>query len=131
MNNIGKIGYVVLSVLILWSTTGMTLHKHYCMGQLQEVTAYQKAKSCMEKMGLEKPCPVGCCETTSEELKVEDLTKLDVSFEFKPYLSTAVEVESFIYDVNVPDEPTYPRYLNYKPPLLDRDVPILVQSFLI
>jgi len=116
MNNIGKIGYVVLSVLILWSTTGMTLHKHYCMGQLQEVTAYQKAKSCMEKMGLEKPCPVGCCETTSE---------------FKPYLSTAVEVESFIYDVNVPDEPTYPRYLNYKPPLLDRDVPILVQSFLI
>ena len=72
-----KIANIFLAVLLLVATTGVTLNKHYCMGRLKSVAVFVSANPCDN--GMEDPMP--CCKDTSEELKVDELTK--ASFDFK------------------------------------------------
>ena len=120
--------------LLLLASAGITLHKHYCMGRLKNVAVFEKAESCMAMMGMEKDedCPMDCCKDTSEEIKIDDLKKVSEQINLVPDLKVLAVVTYFLIDFDLVSRANhYTSYLNYKPPLIDQDIPVLVQSFLI
>lgn len=70
-----KIGHIILVLLLLISTAGVSINKHYSGGELFSKSIFFKAKSCCET-------PCGCCNETSKFVQV----KAD-------YLSSAFHLE--------------------------------------
>ena len=108
------------------------------MGHLMEAKLFQEADSCLDKInknresGSELECPMNHCEDTSEEFKVHDLAKasFNPNLEYNPQL---VIVHAYLIAdllLNLTKKSNQP-YLTYKPPSIDRDIPTLIQSFLI
>jgi hypothetical protein len=56
--------HIVLSFLLLISTIGLVVSKHYCSGEMISVSVYYEADSCCD-MG-------GCCENENHTYQVKD-----------------------------------------------------------
>lgn len=123
-----KIVNVLLAILLLIATTGVTLNKHYCMGRLKSVAVNAHANHCFEGEAEQMPC----CKDVSQELKVEEITTVGFDFDAHPDLYELFSITSLSFD-DVPEhtDQTHVQFLHYSPPLPDRDVIVLVQSFLI
>lgn len=120
--------HTVLAALLLISTMGVSVNKHYCHGHLIGVTVLGTPSGCCD--GKVK-MPKGCCEDEVDFHQVED-----------DFVSTSFLLDGSIYFAVLPlavdfAEPDLsegfqqPEYLNYKPPLLHPDVQVWVQTFLI
>jgi len=59
-----KIGHIIMIFLLLISTAGVSINKHYSGGELYSTAIIVDADSCCEN-------PCGCCDEKSEQLKVE------------------------------------------------------------
>ncbi len=133
MLNIKNILTVIMAGLLLTASLGITLHKHYCMGRLKHIAVFEKAESCMGMMGKEsEDCPMNCCKDTAELFKVDDLKKVSQSFNLTPDLKLLATTMFLLVDLDLmkhSDQVT--ANIHYKPPLPDRDIPVLIQSFLI
>ena len=130
MKILKNILHYVLALMLLLATTGVTLNKHYCMGRLKSVSVFHEAESCMTKFGRE--CPKHCCDDQQEEYKVEDLSKVNHNYDFSPELQLIALVEyTLILEELYSEDTDKPQYLNYKPPLIDQDIPVQVQSLLL
>ena len=138
MNLIRPIASVILASLVLIASIGVTVNLHLCGGQVQSIALFTKAQPCKDA---QNPChgpqhhskQKGCCEEESILLKgketnaeVRTATQITPSFNLiaviLPVLYSIIEVDSFV---------ATPLYAHYKPPLIDRDITVLVQSFLI
>lgn len=130
MKFLAKILNIFLALLLLLSTSGVTLHKHYCMGRLKNIAVFQEAESCIAKMGMERA--MDCCEDVKEELKVTDLNKVSFGFSLTPQLHLLAVIAYIFIDWDLFSNVNrhFP-YVNYKPPLIDPDITVLVQSFLL
>ncbi len=119
--------------MLIVASSGLTLNKHYCMGELRSVAIHKHAPNCYELIGEDGDMEMDCCENTSDLYQVDDeqqLTKLSV--DLKPDLKLVASVTFFLLDLAIIDAPSnQSEYLNYKPPLIAQDVPVLVQSFLL
>ena len=120
-------------LLVLMGTTGFTLHKHYCLGKLKHITVFEEAKTCMSEMDMDKePCPMDCCDTTSEQLQVEDLQKAHYQFDFAPQLKLISLVDYLLTnEIGTLDESVTYHTTPDPPPLIEHDIYISVQSFLL
>ncbi|MEP5614386.1 MAG: hypothetical protein ABJP45_19195 [Cyclobacteriaceae bacterium] len=123
-----KIVNTLVAIILLIATTGITLNKHYCMGRVKSVAIFHHAENCM---GNDLIDPMPCCEDVSQQLKVENLAK--ASFEFESTLSlNLLAVYYFVLDQRlISFEKDKPEFHDYSPPPPDRDIPVLIQSFLI
>ncbi|WP_299759133.1 hypothetical protein [uncultured Pontibacter sp.] len=145
MNLYRQIILLTLTLLVLVSSTGMAVGMHICGGELRDITFFGAEADCL--MDMDKPqenvpaCHApqqaaeddACCEdhqVIMERLDVEakhktlSLTKLqDVRF-------TAV-VKAVILQLFAPEADLKPQYALYESPPLARDIPVLVQSFLL
>ena len=77
-------------------------------------------------------CKKGCCDTDYEHFQLDqDQQTASVNFELSTQLSqfVAVFIAVFLTEVAVSTDP--PNFQTYKPPLILRDIPVLVQSFLL
>lgn len=118
--------HIAFSVMILVTTTGISVKKHYCLGKIRYTTLAILDNPCCdpgEKM------PVDCCKDIIEHYQVdEDFQPVSV-FEF-----TSLELEAPVFQELETQftlsEPSPSHYLTYRPPLIDQDVPVLIQSFL-
>ncbi|MEM6813813.1 MAG: hypothetical protein AAF600_05415 [Bacteroidota bacterium] len=130
MKLLKNILHYFLALVLLAATTGVTLNKHYCMGRLKSISVLQEAKSCLADHG--RVCPKNCCEFEQEEYKVEDLNKVNHNYDFNPdvHLISSAEFAIILDTLFTPDTST-PDYLNYKPPLIEQNIPVQVQSFLL
>lgn len=119
----------MMSVVLLLSTFGVTVNKHYCRGRLSGMKLYVMATcgNCDEDEAME----MGCCK---HEQKVY---QFDEDFSVAPVHTVSLEVATLIsilighpsFDLlYVADHASY---LHYRPPIPDRDIPVLIQSFLI
>ena len=132
-----KIFSVILSLVILFSTMGFTVSTHMCGGKRvkSKLMIGNADVSCgMEKK--ETPCSKqttmksNCCQNEYQTFSIEDdytqqLVKTDLNFDF---------VISFISTwVNLFDSLTTQNdiFRDHSPPPLIRNIPILIQSFLI
>ena len=139
-----QISSLFLAVLVLAGSTGFTVNKHYCQGELQKVTFTEKVKQCpmcTKKQEL-PPChkhmdpstafsDEKCCQNETELLKVEDYNKAPkVNLEHKISFEFIALAQIILLDFSF-DSTSQSEYLNYKPPLIAQDIPVLVQSFLL
>lgn len=135
MKIFAKILNIFLALLLLLSTSGVTLHKHYCMGQLKNIAVFKEAKSCMDKMDMDEnalACAMSCCEDVEEEFKVTDLNKAAFGFNLVPELHLVAVLTYLFIDLDLfSSVKRHSSYLNYKPPLIDPDITVLIQSFLL
>jgi len=59
-----KISHIVLATLLLVTTMGLMVSKHYCGGQLISVSLFHKANSCCGD--------AGCCKNENHFFQVKD-----------------------------------------------------------
>lgn len=125
-----QITYIALAFWILLSTVGIRVNQHFCGEMLQSVALFAQAKSCCE--GGEKS---DCCTDKSDTLQIkEDFQKVD----FKYVLATVavvpevVKVLDFLHLIYQQQFPQIEETVCfYSPPPPDKDIPVLVQSFLL
>lgn len=78
---IKKLLHITLTILLIVSTMGLTINKHYSNDKLFSTSIFFEAEACCE-------IPCGCCDDESVLIKVEN-----------DYLSSSLEIEdiSFVY----------------------------------
>jgi hypothetical protein len=121
-----NIGNFLLAIVFLMSSVGINIHKHYCRGELSDVSLYLQADCPCGDVGMNSDC----CKTSNDCFKLaDDFTLITYTVEFNQILL------SFIENTEISLESTtsfsISKYANYKPPLIERDIPVLIQSFLI
>ncbi len=129
MKLIHQILNVMLAFLLVLSTTGLALHKHYCMGEVKDVAINHHAQSCTGNMDMESES--GCCQNTVDLFKTDDFNKSGTEIGFDiyktPVVITYLLIDQDLFSVSA----HFTQYLNYKPPLINLDIPVLIQSFLL
>lgn len=142
MRPIRTIVSLVLAALVLVSSTSFTVGLHVCRGHVHDIAVMQKAQPCaMELMAAELGFDDEDCGTISKMKCCEDRT---LSFEGTDYqyktaksltlpevLPVPAVLPVLLASVRPPQSFSYTSFHSYRPPLIDRDVTILVQSFLI
>ncbi|HEY9561967.1 MAG TPA: hypothetical protein VIR29_14380 [Anseongella sp.] len=137
-----------MALLILGVTTGFSMGQHFCQGELLEVTLFGKAKPCEMEMSRSELPPCHSAEHGDESAD---------TFSEKPYCEdhhAAVEAQDTPTILKKGDDLlppvkflaafTYAFFQSqltsgdkglhcsvYRPPLVPRDIPVLIQSFLI
>lgn len=139
-----QIVHIGLALLLLISTTGVAVNKHFCQNELKSVALFVKAKGCHSGK-VKKACPVhgymmveaespaqkGCCDDETEIVKTEE-DQIAPTLPEKPAIQTALLATLLVVlQIELPeiDRQTL-HYLNYKPPLLVCDYPSQLQIFL-
>lgn len=133
MQALKKIAHLSLALLLVIATMGVTMHKHHCLGRVKDVSFFEKSQHCAEMMGMEQEdCPMSCCKDTKEEFKVDELSVTVYSFDLDTDFHLLSTITYVLLDISILEVPTQNfAYRNYKPPLIEQDIPVLVQSFLI
>lgn len=136
---------LILTLLMLVSSTGLSVGVHFCAGEIRDLSFNGKATQCLMEQQKEEtlpPCHApetgaptqsDCCD--DHQLVVE---RLDVASDSKAFVLNKTLDIKFIAAVQVvvlhlfaSHEALAPAYALYEPPLLTRDIPVLAQSFLI
>lgn len=93
-----KFSAVILALLYISTSTGATLHMHYCMGKLADWgLGHSKTDTC-GKCGMEKSDSInnGCCKDEHKMIKSETAPKAtEVSLQMVQALASALPVSYF------------------------------------
>ncbi len=128
-----------MACLVLLSTTGFSMNLHFCGGQMQDVSFFGDEVECsmMQKVQDKPSCPMhamkamDCCKDQDLNIDSKSPETLFVkNLELHNSLSLAVlpvEQEMLSPVLTRSIIPLLP----YRPPPADREIIILVQSFLI
>ncbi len=133
-----KILSITLTFAVLFTTTSFTASMHFCCGELVDVAVFGKAQPCSEKVQKTeesfKICTIeddDCCSSKSI-VKQGDNTLKKVNFELDT--ENYIFLHTFFYTyVNLFEnlEKKIIPFLNYDPPLIPKDIPVLYDTFLI
>ena len=131
---------LVLSLLVLLSSTGLSVDMHFCKGKLRSLNLIGDAKSCVEKARgckkhdnkvVRKHCPIGCCSDKTVEVDAEDQV-------FHQETQTALDEQgAIVVATSIYTEKTAilneycPSPEVYKPPKIIRNIYDIIQSFLL
>lgn len=139
-----RILLLTLTLLLLVSSTGISVGLHVCGGKVQELTFFGQQASCpMEQAEQQlppchqakqkKPLKQNCCQ--QHQFSV---TPLDEAARHQPQtlvkapdLKILAAVQVFLQHYLVPAASATPAYALYTSPPIARDIPVLVQSFLL
>jgi hypothetical protein len=114
---------------LLVSTTGITVKRHYCLGQFQFASLNIWSLPCCADDAKNIP---PCCSDDFEHIEVEDDFQLFAGVDLIiPDVLTALP-PAFLQRIKIePEELSKVYYQNYKPPLISIDRQVELQSFLI
>lgn len=118
---------IFLASLVLVSTSGVGVTKHFCGNRVASISLLGDGGCSCGAMDDAD----GCCHTE------RDFFQLDDDFSVAPVQSLSLASASIIsvlvyhlsFDFNDCDH--YLAFQYYKPPIPDKDIPVLIQSFLI
>jgi len=138
-----KISALFLAMLVLLGSTSFTFNMHKCMGQIRSMALFMEATPCdMESMndgaheshttsdaGI-KVSKQGCCEEHSLFVEGQDELKITSSVNAPDvqFLAVLFTITLFSPFQVTPSQDTF---REYAPPLIERDIPVLCQTFLI
>lgn len=125
-----------LGILIVFSSMGFSLSKHYCQGELKETALFVKAKACheVEKASCHKH-PTGlaqenCCNDEQDYIKGIDLETSLLIKVCAPDLPAVINKPLSFFTKSIFNKELI-RFSNSPPPLIVKDIIIFVQSFLL
>ncbi|MBR9919997.1 MAG: hypothetical protein GYB31_04100 [Bacteroidetes bacterium] len=136
-----KLFHILLACLVYTSSVGLVMNSHFCQGELKSHALFSKPESChgnkdapvcpfhqkaMEQDGEDNNCCQNKSKLVKEELKTPvqvidfvDLTPAPaICLPAKDYSTTEVSAGPIAY-------------LLYKPPIVDKDISTLFQTFLL
>ena len=122
-----KVSHIVISLILLVSTTGLTISKHYSMGELFDVSFIGEADRCC-------PIPCDCCEDEFEFHRLEvEFVGSDVQISINKVSVVDLFVCTTLFDINAnqgyfSDEIDYATNL---PPPKYSFTPSFTQSFIL
>lgn len=132
-----------MAILILVTATGFTLHAHICAGVLQDVAFFEKSDACPMQAQLKPSCHATmqagadaetepCCQDHAYQLEQHDETvELSSVKNLKPELKLVALAYTFILPLVQENTAVAAIPEGYQHPPIARDIPILVQSFLL
>jgi len=138
---------LILTALMLTASTGFTIDMHYCGGKMQSFSLFGEADSCYA-MDVKSFCAKSddesegqryctltkkkCCE--DRMLYVQPVENLNVAVNTVAIdLNEQVSliVDTYDWSVSLPDFGSSLNNCHYRPPVLLRTTPVILQSFLI
>lgn len=138
-----KLASIFLIVTVLVSTIGVSVNTHICKKEGVVKSYYvdfdecsceaEVTHKCCHKPKEEKKTRKGCCQDESAffQLNFDYTTQVeDVSLN-PDLLFTAVLIYNVFTPLLVEGNSTKVEYNHYSSPIPDRDIPVLIQSFLI
>ena len=137
---------LTLTLLVLVSSTGMAVGMHICGGVLRDITFFGAEADCPMEQEQQKKVPP--CHATEEQQSADDedccqnhevlVERSDATSEHDTItLSKSLDikfiaaVKAVILQLFAPEADIKPTYALYESPPLARDIPVLVQSFLL
>lgn len=143
--------HITLVLLILGTSMGLTINKHYCQNQLKGIAVFfqppnchdliqgQKTKGCKHHQTpktttckhSKKEDAKGCCSNESEYVHLEEnLINPSISQDISPNFEWTAILHFALNESYCSYNHTNVKFQYYSPPLLCRDITLLVQSFL-
>ena len=137
-----------LAFLMFLTSTGLSIDMHFCGNHLKSFSLTGKAKNCFE-LAKSSTCPKhkkevatanvecemskkDCCHNKTLNLQADLTPDLPANdFLISPQLDRFIIAYVAVFIDNKPETVAKPSFAHYKPPLIPRDIPVLVQSFLI
>ncbi|QED37156.1 hypothetical protein FK178_05275 [Antarcticibacterium arcticum] len=126
-----KLLSILLSLLVLFSTSPVTMDAHYCSGKMIDFAFNKKARSCSSDLAVESEyfAEDTCCSNkTIQKTGQKDLKVSSPSFQLESFFCTvppAIRMNS-----SLPEKEELSSYY-YKPPLIKKDYQVLFEVFLI
>jgi hypothetical protein len=129
---------IFLSILLLASSTGITYAQHYCgeFEMLAEVTLGEKHLSCgmaMEMSSCDDALAKDhkCCDNEYTTVDTDDnFTKANFNIDFQqPIAARQVSISELLFVLDTEITQSIP--VEYHPPPLYKDIPVLYETFLI
>ncbi|MEZ5008282.1 MAG: hypothetical protein R2753_09065 [Chitinophagales bacterium] len=133
-----------MSVLMFSTSIGFSIDMHFCQGTFKNLSFLGDARSCHDKVPHAKnqaSCHTnnapsneimdskGCCDNKTIAVQLEDnFVKAEIANFSNHQMAFLLAFAVTSLNINSTSEVDLP-YLNYKPPLLDKDIPILTQTF--
>jgi len=130
---------IILSIFLLVSSTGLTYAKHYCGSfvMLEKITFGEEQLSCgmaMEKdacADTEEEEEHSCCDNEFTTIDTDDnfaMSSFDILIQ--DHFVTAF-VAVFVFENTTNLKASQPKFVDYNPPPLLKDITILYETFLI
>ncbi len=119
-----RILHIFLACLVLVSTTGLTINKHYCKNELKNVAFFVKAKACHETKKVtcphhqptdEKPC---CENTTDYFIADTDQVYPTNHLEVTSFDEIGIDPLFYVLTSHNNSFPLYNEWLCFRPPPL-------------
>ncbi|MGK0364855.1 MAG: hypothetical protein ACI85O_001915 [Saprospiraceae bacterium] len=144
-----RIAAFLLAILVFVTSVGLSVDMHFCQGDFKSFSLIGKAKNCHDIAKKQSTCKhhkafvqqedscgeseqKDCCENRTLSLNSDQ----DQQFQTVDFtLSKQVEqfITAFIYvfyqDKITEEEDVF--FAQYRPPLIQKDIPVLIQSFLL
>lgn len=129
----------MLALLVLVSSSSFMVNMHFCGGHVQSISLINEAAHCPMEVQL-PPChkemvvkKSGCCEDKHVAFEGKDFnTKIqDFSLLNWQAINWVATLPVIMEVIQVNEAITFSNHISYKPPIAERDIPVLVQSFLI
>ncbi|UJH91883.1 hypothetical protein LZ575_04330 [Antarcticibacterium sp. 1MA-6-2] len=124
-----KLLSILLSLIVLFATSSITVDMHYCSDKLVDFAFNQKSKSCNGEIKIEKFAEDTCCFGVSiRKAAQKDLKISSLSFEitagfgiipFSPLFGTPILPGKYVPSIR------------HIPPLVKKDYQVLFEVFLI
>lgn len=128
----------MLALLVLVSSSSFMVNIHFCGGHVQTVSLIEEAAQC--PMEVLPPCHKKmavknsrCCEDKHIAFEGKDFNAKVQDFSMLTWqaISWVATLPVIMEVIQVNEALAYSNHTPYKPPIVERDIPVLVQSFLI
>ncbi|MEZ4973890.1 MAG: hypothetical protein R2820_11310 [Cyclobacteriaceae bacterium] len=125
-----------LALLVLVSATSFTIDRHVCMGRTQSIAILHEATPCAMELfatsGENLSKMEGCCRDEQSKIEGNEYQVKNLKPLTTEYQSLWVaELPRVITVITFEKSSQHLALRKHKPPLPERDIPVLVQSFLI
>ncbi len=134
---------LTLTLLVLVSSTGISVGMHICGGELRDVSFFGAEADCpMEQQKQKLPACHAPQQSADDDACCQDhkviLERHDAASEHKAITFNKLQdikfiaaVKAVILQLFAPEADLKPTYALYESPPIARDIPVLVQSFLL
>lgn len=124
---------------MLLSSTGLSYAKHFCgeFEMLAKVTLGEKHLSCDMALedaacGDESAEERNCCDNEYTQVEIDDhFSENSFHLDFQQHFAIAYVVAFYRDAIDIPSEEENRRINEYDPPPLIKDLPVLLETFLI
>lgn len=128
-----------LALLVLVSSSSFMVNLHYCGGHVQSISLIEDADACPMEVLL-PPChkkmeikKSGCCEDKHVAFEGKDFSAKVQDFSLLNWqaINWVATLPVIMEVIQVDEAIAFSNHTPYKPPIVERDIPVLKQSFLI